>query len=52
MGGLYLGTLYVGKCTAEGLLQDLNILMQKLGLDIGIIICVGMDVPSVNKAFA
>ena len=48
----YLGTLYVGKCTAEDLLQNLNILMQKLGLHIGMIICLGMDGPSVNNAFA
>ena len=40
--------LYVGKCTAEDLLQGLNILMQKLRLDIGIIICLGMDGPSVQ----
>ena len=48
----YLGTLFVEKCSADDLLQDLNIMMEKLGLSTEMIISLGMDGPSVNKDFA
>ena len=42
----YLGTLFVGKCTADDLYKDLNVLMKQKGLDINDIIGIGMDGPT------
>ena len=47
----YLGTLFVGKCTADDLLHDLYTVMEKLNLDVEYIISLGMDGPNVNKGF-
>ena len=47
----YLGTLFVGKCTADNLLCHLNEKLDKLKLSLVCIISVGKDGPSVNLLF-
>ena len=48
---IYLGTLFVGRCTADDLLSDFNTMLDKLHLNDEFIISLGMDGPNVNKLF-
>ena len=48
---VYLGTLFVGKSTAEDLLNHLNGMLDKIQLSFNYILSLGMDGPSVNLAF-
>ncbi len=47
----YLGTLFVGKCTADDLLKHMKELMGKSRLEIEAILSLGMDGPNVNLLF-
>ena len=47
----YLGTLFVGKCTAEDLLNHFSNMLDKIRLSFNCILSLGMDGPSVNLAF-
>ena len=47
----YLGTLFVGKCTANDIVKDLHLLMKKHDLDIDFIIGIRMDGQNVNLLF-
>ena len=46
-----MGTLFVGKCTAQDLLDDLKIIMGKLRLEMEYILSLGMGGPNVNINF-
>ena len=48
---IYLGTLFVGRCTSDDLLSDFNSMLDKLHLNDEFIISLGMDGPNVNKLF-
>ena len=48
---VYLGTLFVGKCTVVDLLNHLNDMLDKIQLSFNCILSHGMDGPSVNLAF-
>lgn len=48
---VYLGTLFVGRCTADDLLNHFYELLEKIGLRPECIISLGMDGPNVNLAF-
>ena len=48
---VYLVTLFVGKCTAQDLLNHLNDMLDKIQLSFNCILSLGMDGPSVNLAF-
>ena len=47
----YLGTLFVGKCSAQDILQDLEVLMEGLQIDLKLMLSLGMDGPNVNLLF-
>ena len=47
----YIGTLFVGKCTADDLLKYTNEMMERLKLETESILSLGMDGPNVNLSF-
>ena len=49
---LYLNTLFVGRCTADDLLNHFNTMIRNLGLETSLCLSLGMDGPNVNKKFA
>ena len=48
---VYLVTLFVGKCTAQDLLNHLNDMLDKIQLSFNCILSLGMNRPSVNLVF-
>ena len=47
----YCGSLFVGHCPAEKLLEDINYFFETVGLDRDLFLACGMDGPSVNEKF-
>ena len=48
---LYCGTLFVGCCMADGLVDNFFEFVRDLGLDFNLLLALGIDGPNVNKSF-
>ena len=46
---IYCGSLFVGHCTADDLLDHFDHFMKDFGLDVEYLLNIGMDGPNVNK---
>ena len=46
-----MGSLLAGQCTAGDKLTYFHTMIEKLNLDVQLLLCLGMDGPNVNKCF-
>ena len=47
----YCGSLFVGHCTSDDLVNHFFVFMEKLKLNLLLVLALGMDGPSVNRSF-
>lgn len=47
----YLGSLFVGQYNLDDMLSYFHTMIEKLNLDVQLLLCLGMDGPNVNKCF-